>query len=204
VVRSLLILTPFVIASTLKGLQNSAEDYKLYSLLIRAEVSHATKSVTIIKNLKTDTSSFSWVIDAIRLQDAQQLEQLRFLTRDADGNSVQAIDTTTQNLILEFFQSQPQGLPLTNLFETETRVYLLESFPIKSGSSKEWQSFYKKYPHSGGIFEFSTIHYSKDHKTAIFYHSLHRNGLNAHGALVIMTNSQERWKLKYHINFWQA
>ena len=191
--------------SILFGQQLLLDDYKVYSALIRSEILKTTKSVTIIKKFTNDTSSISWVTDAIKSKDVQQLEQLRFLTRYGKGNSVSSIDTATQKLILGFYQNQSKDSVLTNLFDLfNVKIFLIDNFPFKKSSQDEWRNFYKKYSASGGLFQFSDIYYSHDGKTAIFYHSLFRNGLNAHGALTIMTNVNGEWKIKYHVNFWQA
>jgi len=187
------------------GQLNNSLDYKIYSSLIKWEVISKTKSVTIIDQLKNDTASIQWITEAIISKDPQQLEQLRFLTRDENGNSIKVIDTATQSLILTFYQTQIKDAVLQNLFNiSDVKVFLIDKFPIKNGSDTEWKKFYKKYRDSGGIFQFSNICYSLDGKEAIFYHSLSRHGLNAHGALAIMQNLNGEWKIKYHINFWQA
>src|SRR5215213_2712943 len=121
------------------------------------------------------------------------------------GNSVSNIDTATQNLILAFYQLQIKDTVLQNHFNvSDVKVFLIDNFPIKKGSEEEWKRFYKKYPGSGGLFQFSNICYSQDGKEAIFYHSLFKHGLDAHGALTIIENLKGEWKVKYHINFWQA
>lgn len=195
----------FLTNSFLFGQQNNTADYNLYSLLIKSEIISKTKSVTIVDKLKNDTTSIPWITDAIKSKDPQQLEQLRFLARDENGNSIKAIDTATQNLILAFYQTQTNGVVLQNHFDIpNVKVFLIDKFPIKKGSEDEWKSFYKKYQGSGGLFQFSNICYSQDGKEAIFYHSLFRRGLNAHGALTIIKNVNGEWKIKYHISFWQA
>ena len=203
--KYLFILTLYFLISTfLFGQKSVGSDYSIYSVLIKSEILKATKSVTIIKKLQNDTSYISWMTDAIKFKDVQQLEQLRFLARDENGNSVNSIDTVTQNLILRFYLSQPTDSILQNLLDLNVKVFLVDKSPFKKGSQNEWRNFYKKYPGSGGLFQFSNIYYSEDGKMAIFYHSLLRNGLNGHGALTIMTIIKGKWQIKYHMNFWQA
>ncbi len=199
------ILTIHLLATSyLFGQQLDPNDYKVYSVLIESEILKTTKSVTIINKLENDTSSARWVTEAIKSNDAQQLEQLRFLTRDDSGNSVASIDAMTQNLILGFYQSHFEDSTMTNLFNLKAKIFLVNNSPFSEHSRNEWKNFYKKYTGSGGLFQFSNIYYSHDKKTAIFYHSLLRNGLNGHGALTILTSINGVWKIKYHINFWQT
>jgi len=201
------ILIPTLFILTIQfafGQQLVSDNNKVYSALIKSEIIRTTKSVTIINKLQDDKESSDWVTEAIKSKDPQQLEQLRFLTRDDKGNSVRLIDTTIQNDILRFYQTQSKDSTLQNQLSIDVKVFTIDSSPFKKSSQDEWKKFYKKYPGSGGLFQFSNIYYSADGKTAIFYHSLFRNGLNAHGALVIMTNINGTWQIKYHINFWQA
>jgi len=204
--KNIIILTLAVFTkAVLFGQPNSFNDYEIYSNLIKSEITDKTKSVTIVDKLKNDTTSIPWITEVIKSKDPQQLEQIRFLTRDVNGNSVSNIDTATQNLILAFYQSQIRDTVLQNQFVvSDVKVFLIDNFPIKKGSEDEWKRFYKKYSGSGGLFQFSNIHYSEDGKEAIFYHSIFRRGLNAHGALTIMESLKGQWKVKYHINFWQA
>ena len=204
--KKLIILTLTVLTnSVLFGQQNTFNDYHIYSILIKAEITDKTKSVTIVDKLKDDTASIPWITEAVKSKDPQQLEQIRFLTRDENGNSVNNIDSATRHLILAFYESKIRDTVLQNQFDVSgVKVFLIDNFPIKKGSEDEWKRFYKKHPGSGGLFQFSNIHYSENGKEAIFYHSIFRRGLNAHGALTIMENLKGEWKVKYHINFWQA
>lgn len=202
--KSFFILTIFFLSfSRLLG-QVNVEDYKVYSILIKSEILDTTQSVTIIKRLENDTSSIFWLTDAIESKDAGQLEQVRFMTRDVQGNSVRLIDDATLNLILDFYQNQDVVGALKNLFNLNVKTILIAKSPFKKHLRDGWKKFYKKYPGSGGLFTFSNIYYSQDNKTAIFYHSHRRNGLNGHGALTIMENINGEWKIKYQTYLWQA
>ena len=203
--KNVIIFTLVIFTNPVFGQQNIFNDYKIYSLLIKAEITDKTKSAVIVDKLRKDLTIIEWIAEAIQAEDLSQLEQLRFLARDENGNSVREIDTATQKLILAFYRSQVSDTKLQNRFNiSDVKALLVNNFPIKEGSEGEWKKFYKKYPGSGGLFEFSGIHYSQDGEEAIFYHSLFRGGLNAHGALVIMENLKGEWKVRYHINLWQA
>ncbi len=63
------------------------EDYKVYDALIRTEVNHKTKSVTIIKNLEKETSS-EFFIDAISSGNKQELNGYIMLIKKPDDIKV--------------------------------------------------------------------------------------------------------------------
>jgi len=188
----------------LLGQNSLSNDNQILSTLVKSEITVASKSIVVVKRIVIDSSSISWVTEALKSKNAQQLEQLRFLTRDDNGKSVSSIDTATQNLILEFYSSKPNGPSVTNLVDSSLKIFYLDISPFKNGSNKEWQLFYKRYPKSGGLFQFSNVYFSQDGSKAIVYHSLLRNGLNGHGALVVFTKVNGGWKIRYHINLWQA
>lgn len=202
--RSFLIITSLLLAFPKLSGQLNAEDYKIYTALIKSEILNTTRSVTIIKRLENDSSSMCGLTKAIKSKDAVQLEQIRFMTRDAHGNNIPSIDTAALNLILDFSQNQDAAATVENLFSLNVRTFLILKSPVKKHSENGWKKFYEKYPGSGGLFTFSNIYYSQDNKTAIFYHSLRRNGLNGHGALTVMENANDGWKIKYQIYSWQA
>jgi hypothetical protein len=193
-------------SSCLLGQQNGLNQYKIYRTLIQTEIPNKTKSIVVVSKLKTDSTSISWVRAAIDSQDPQDWEQLRFLTRDENDNPVRAIDTATQKLIRDFCRDRPDESQLNDQFVIpKVKVFLVSSFPIHTGSENEWKKFYKEYPGSAGVFEFSNIWYSEDGNEAIFYHTHSRRGLSAHGALTILKkNANGEWKIKYQVNLWQA
>ncbi len=78
-----------------------------------------------MKNSENDTSSTFWVTDAIKSKEPEKLEQVRFMTRDAQGNKVSSIDTTTLNLILDFYQNDDAGVALKNLFHLNVNTILI-------------------------------------------------------------------------------
>jgi hypothetical protein len=187
----------------LLGQQHASDDYHVYASLIRSEISPKANAVTIIDQFTNDTTSIPWMTNSVESKDPQHWAELRLLTRDEKGNAVASIDPATQDLILDFYQHPSGDSDLKDpIALSGIKVSIIDSFPFKEGSRKDWQDFPEKYP--GGIFQFSKIYYSSDGQSAVFYHSLYRNGLNAHGGLTVMTHINGKWKVKYHINFWQA
>ncbi len=184
--------------------QINEEDYKVYSNFIKSEIIDSTLSVIVFNKLENDTAKISWVIDAIQSKNASQLESVRFMARDEEGNSIRSIDTATQNLIEGFYLNHARNDAIKNFFDLKVKVFLITKSPFKKHTKNGWKKFYKKYPGSGGLFTFSNIYYSQDSKTAIFYTTLSRNGLNGYGALTIMVNVNGLWKLKYKIYLWQS
>ena len=200
---SFILIISLFIFSTVIGQTFNSENYRVYSALIEKEIQDTTNSITIIKELENNKYE-PWVKDAIESRNREQLEQLYFWTRDTNGNIVRPIDSVTQTLILSYYQTQSNKANLTNQFNVNAQIFLVSKSSFKKSLKDDWGSFYKKYPGSGGAFQFSNIYYSPDNATAVFYYWHGRNGLNGHGSLAVMTKMDNQWHLKYEIYLWQS
>ena len=200
-----ILLLTVMAGPVLFGQQDCLTDQKVYSSLIKSEILSTTKSVTILTRPEWDSSSLWWIRDPIKSKDPQRLAEIIFWTRGADGNRVKSIDSATLNHILLFCEMKEQDAVLRAFPDIPgVKVFPTPVFPIKTASEDGWKRFYKKHPGSGGIFGFSNIYYSPDGKEAVFYHTRHRHGLSAHGALTVLENVNGDWKIKYHIEIWQS
>jgi hypothetical protein len=201
----LILIFPLLRVSTTNGQANTTENYLCYSTLIKSEILETTRSVVIVSRLQVDSSLISWLSGAIKSKQPQQIEDIRFITFDDKGERITtSLDTATLQVILDFCESPQSPGELENFFTLNVPIIMTSTFPIQTSAQKNWDRFYRKYPKSGGIFQFSPVFYSKDGITAVFYHALSRNGLNAHDALTVMDRSTGTWKVKYHITYSQA
>jgi hypothetical protein len=194
----------FLIVAISLAQQPLLEDYKVYSDLIRTEIVSRTKSVMIIKKLEKETSS-EFFVDAITSGKKQDLTGYTMLIKKPDDTKVETVDSIIIKLVPQYYRSQQSGLYLSNKFNLNIRVNLINQSPIIGRNIQEkWDEFYENNPGSGGIFSFSKIYYSDDRSTAVFYYSLRRNGLNGRGVIAIMKNINGEWKWQYKIFLWQA
>lgn len=194
----------FLIVAISFAQQPSPEDYKVYADLIRTEIVSSTKSVTIIKKLEKETSS-QFFVDAITSGNKQVLNGYAIEIEKPDGLRVDIVDSIIIKLLPEYYRNQQTGLRLSNKFNLNIPVYLINQSPIKGRAIQEkWDEFYENNPGSGGIFSFSNVYYSDDRSTAVFYYSLRRNGLNGRCVIAIMKNINGEWKWQYKIFLWQA
>ncbi len=101
-VRPIIISTFFSWACTFIYAQNkinSPDDYKVYSAFLKTlEILQNTNSLFIINKTESDTSSYSWVTDAIKSNDQQQLQQIYFLSRDTNGKNIHFLLTLQHNI----------------------------------------------------------------------------------------------------------
>ena len=65
---------------------------------------------------------------------------------------------------------------------------------------KGWDRFYKKYPKSAGVFNFSGIEYSENY--ACFYFERIAGGLFATGGIFILEKINESWTIVTYLEIW--
>lgn len=65
---------------------------------------------------------------------------------------------------------------------------------------KAWDRFYKKYPKSAGVFNFSGIEYSENY--ACFYFERIAGGLFATGGIFILEKINESWTIITYLEIW--
>lgn len=105
--------------------------------------------------------------------------------------------------MIDYHSQQKAGALEAEHFDLQQSVFLTKKLPIRNRSiDKDWKRFYKKHPGSAGVFAFSSVYYSVDRNTAVFYHWNRRGGLWGHGALTTMEKINGAWRIKYDTNIW--
>ena len=189
------------------GQQVSSEDYKVYAAVIKTEISDSTKSVAIIKNSIDSTeknkNTFN-TVDQLTSKNLSDRYQVYGWTENKKKERPSIIDSNSTKLLIDYCNSNVDKLIFTNNFNQAYKTVLIKKFPIRRKSiQQDWKTFYEKYAGSGGIFSFSKIqYYTEDKTTAIVYYWVRRNGLNGHGAVVLMTKINNEWQTKYKTYLW--
>ena len=76
----------------------------------------------------------------------------------------------------------------------------LDSFFKKGGGS--WPAYYKQYPGSQGVLEFSRVGFNADGTQALFYYGNTCGGLCGGGGYVVMKKRSGRWVIGKEIEMW--
>jgi hypothetical protein len=204
-IKLLTFLIVFVLCFTPTFCQQlDSDDYKVYSAIIKTEILDTTASVVVIRT-NIDSGEVNrymhYLIHELRSNDFNIINQVYFWTENESGKRPTIIDSSTRNYIIKYCESSHDKFNLTNKFNLNAQVFIVERNPIKN--YKNWNAFYKKYPGSGGIFSFSEIKYvGKDSNTAMAYYWHCRNGYNGHGALAILSRNDSKWEIKYKYYIW--
>lgn len=193
----------FITGSHDFGQQLSAEDYKVYAAITKTEIRDSTTSIAILKNgidsLKKAESTQSTLTD---LTSIDKYLIYRW-TEDYKRARPTSIDSNSAKFMVDYCKSKTNKFSFTKDFNQPYKTTFLEKFPIRAKSAqKDWNSFYKKYPGSGGIFAFSNIKYYSDDSIAILYYWVRRAGLSGHGALALLTKNNNVWQMKYKTYLW--
>lgn len=186
--------------------QLTAEDYSVYTTIIKTEIRDSTKSVAIIKNSIDNTeknkNTFS-IAEQLTSNYLIDNYQVYGWTENSKKERPSIIDSNSAQLLIDYCKSSIDKFTLTNRFYQTCKIVMIKKFPIRRKSIQEdWKSFYEKYPDSGGIFSFSKIKYYSEDTFAIVYYWIRRGGLNGHGALAVMTNINGEWQMKYKTYLW--
>jgi len=191
---SLLVLS----GTALSGQVPSDNDYNIYSEMIKGDIQKNERSATVIA--KGDAEEIGWLRNAIESNDTAGI---KLMTRYLHGETSERFpDSADRVLLLKFCNDKSKETLLQNRFSLPLKIYLEKKFSVNS--SDDWNNYYDQFPGSAGIFEFSAIKYDEQGKTAIFYYSHRRQGLNAHGCVVVMKRTHGIWVFDYQIYLWQA
>ncbi|MGI4886338.1 MAG: hypothetical protein ACRYFR_15385 [Janthinobacterium lividum] len=178
------------------GQQISGQDYELYTDIIRNKSRESTAAIVVIKELVNEQES-EIIASALKDNDLSTLTSLshEFQFASASVNALNnyfSRDTSKISFEKKFSISAPVQLVTKSIFDNY----------LKKNVAKGWKRFYKNFPGSEGIFEFSRITYSNSKDRAVVYCAIRRNGLNGNGALLIFEKIGTEWKMKYKFNLW--
>jgi len=204
--RQLFLSTLYLLASSILFGQVSSEDYRVYSAIIKTEITDSTKSVAIIKNGIDGTEKNKNTVriaDKLTSNDLSDRYQLYVWTENYKKERLCIIDSNSALLLIDYCKISTGKFTLTNNFNQTFKTVLIKKIPVRRKSiQQDWNIFYEKYPGSGGVFSFSEIKYYTGAATAIVYYWIRRNGLNGHGALALLTKSNDQWQIGYKIYLW--
>ena len=178
--------------------QKDSSDYVIYSILIKNNIYESRKSVAVFNLTSRDEYANPWWSDDTSSSQHLMSAWMRIFFTEFDSSSY--------TLYRDFDKKNWTGQKLSKAFQLPIDVFLIKKPTYKKLSRKSaesrWKKFYEKYPGSGGIFEFSDVHYSKDKTKAVVYFAVRRNGLNGRGAIVILDKTEGIWKVQHEGNLW--
>ena len=183
------------------------DDYLIYSLIVRNEISDTTRSIGLLRNgidgMEVGGHTQNLIL-ALKSGNQNSLQHLYSWTESGNGQRPTTIDTSMHPYILDFCAYPASGFGLSPRLHVPCRTIMLNRYPIREESAGEdWNHYYEKYPGSGGIFSFSRVlYYNKDWSTAIVYFWHRRYDLNGHGALAILKKMDRGWQIQYKTFLW--
>lgn len=204
--KKLFLATVLLLLNVISFGQMNAEDYHVYAAVINTEIGGNIKSVAIIKNSidnKEKKENTFLTIEQLTSSNLNDRQQVYLWTENNKKQRPSTIDSSKTQLILDYCKSNVDKFIFTNNFNQAYKTVIIKKSPIRRKSiQQDWKTFYEKYPGSAGIFSFSKIKYYTGYTTAIVYYSVRRNGLNGHGALVVMTKNDGGWQMEYKTYLW--
>ncbi|MDO9510404.1 MAG: hypothetical protein Q7J34_01480 [Bacteroidales bacterium] len=154
------------------------DEYKIYSLILN-EVYTASEHFVVKQQTSTSISiSINDSYYAILLANTPNLDTTIF------ANFIERNDSAYQ-LAYGF-----SGLikPITLISEEET-----DFFFNNPSINKSWETFYKKYPNSNGMIDFTRVGFNADKSQAIVEFGHYYASLGANGSLVYLVKEDNKW-----------
>jgi hypothetical protein len=197
----------FLVKDHLYAQQPIPEDYDIYSSIIRNEISDSAQSIALVRGGiqgKEVTEYTQNLASALKSGNQNSIQHLHSWTESGAGERPTTIDTLVYPYILDYCSYPSDAFELSNWFQIQCKVVMLNRYPIRANNNKEdWNHFYEEYPGSGGIFSFSRVlFYDQTRTTAIVYFWHRRYELNGHGALVILKKQDKGWAIQYKTYLW--
>lgn len=177
----------------------TAEDYQIYSLLIntytqRPDSIKQVRHVSIVRNLYMGGEPRSLAEDI-----QSDIPPFSF------NRMKEKPDSATRKLLVGFPDSLYAGKLKRAGFNTGLTIHMIGKVPVRRKHiQQDWDTFYKKYPASGGVYGFSGIYYSADRKTAIVYQWKRCQGLCGSGDIIVLEKKENSWRIKYSLNLWMS
>lgn len=205
----------FTFLSTLSVGQTQV-DYDLYSQAINSEINYGIKNgvktteVVIITRYVPDDNQIS----AYGSQFLDKEEQLIHMVLRYDTSKIRLFkDSQLRDAIRllekEFYETPKLDETKFNLDLTPAMFGITDQkfkgyFRTIFGKriDKGWKKFYKRYPGSHGVYEFSKIAYRGEY--ACFYMGRHSNGLSGSGDMIIAKKLKGNWTVINVVNIWMS
>ncbi len=196
----LCILLLFTFTSTSQDVKQ--ENNKIYSVVVRTLDDPKDDFYVLLNKTKINDFGLSWRIDT-----SNNLNVLTSWHRLFP----EPFDSATFRVLLDFERVPHSSKKFPKSFYSTKKVKLIkkskfDSFfkPMKHPKSVEkgWERFYNKYPGCGGVFQFSDVKYSADMQIAVVYFSIHRNGLNGGGYILVLIRKGKEWEILHTGNLW--
>lgn len=206
--RLLVILT----LTSARCLGQTNTDYQLYSTVIDSfinkgiEINISTTEAVVIEKYAPEENEVSLLIKL--LQDTSVNRVSKVLRYDPIKISLckdENFKAALINLEKSFFETPSlekdkfkiKATPKLITFEQFKELF---NSSTKKTNAKGWKYFYKLYPGSHGIFEFSKIIYQGNF--ACFYVGRHSGGLSGSGDIIVLKKINDSWQLITYFNLW--
>ena len=163
-------------AQTLE-LENSptpeAEEYKVYVAVLEAEfIFTATERIVIQNGIVEDG------IEGVLKSAVYAAEAL----------------TVTNDLLNDFRTKNQEIYHFENFFDLDVPVILINREKLcQILENTNWDNFYRHYPHSGGLKEFSRVAFNAEKTEALVYVGNSARALMGWGQFVLLAKESEKW-----------
>ncbi len=166
-----------------------ADEYAIYSLIIRTRFDHRGLTKIVIK----EHSGMSYLTDQMR-DERQFWSYVRNKLPGIQADTV--ADFKAENKTADQFKNEfSLKVPCILVTDEETNA-------IFRASGDGWYSFYKKYPGAQGILTFSRVGFDRQRKQALVYFGNQRQSLDGAGYLALLAKKDRTWVMVKQTMIW--
>ena len=146
--KQLFFATILLLTNAISFGQVSAEDYQLYSAIIKTEIQDSTNSVAIIKNSidSAEKNKNTFLIsEQLTSNNLSHKYQVYGWTENNKKERPSIIDSNSALLLMDYCKSNTDKFTLANNFNQTLKAVLIKKFPIRRNSiQQDWKDFYEK------------------------------------------------------------
>ena len=164
-------------------------EYQLYSLILK-ENFKSSKELVIKQKTVASTSSFP-------VKGYQETIQKAHADLDV-------------SIFTDFIEKNDSSYNLGDKITVPSKTITLisnedvQQFFTSKDVNKGWTDFYKKYPDSGGMIDFTRVGFNEDKSQAIVAVGHYYASLGADGSLIYLTKKNNTWRIVQTISTWAS
>lgn len=173
------------------------------------DISILTPSATDIVESSEDENAVyaaliaqKWSDDTYIITEQTEVERITSAAQQI-GTNIPSLDPET----LTHFQTQNQQasslsqrlhLPVKYLLVSQTQLKAIFGRDVKAG----WEEFYRRYPHTNGIYTVSRVGFNPARTQALVYFGNTRGWIEGEGSYVFLTKINGIWSVQNQLEAW--
>ena len=188
--------------------------YGMVSLILKPNKPNlpSVENMELAINLISEVSSDEYEVYIAVLKEKSQKKKFvvsdKTIQKDSIGEAFSGENESVQKseAIKSFQQRNVISHKLETKFPTDIDYKIIKQKEINEyfKNEKTWDAFYKDFPESDGLYDFSRVGFSRDRKEALIYVSHSCGGKCGTGRYYYLTKESGTWEIVEEVYLWTA